>query len=140
MIPRSGTLNNCNWLLTDLEVYNHPLGSPMPHFSVIIPTIGRTEELHKMLRSLADQRPADFEVIVVDQNEDDRVDRLLSTLAAEVTVSHVRRGQKGASGARNAGLAIASGEIVSCPDDDCWYPAALLSNVGEWFRNNPKYD
>jgi glycosyltransferase involved in cell wall biosynthesis len=116
----------------------HP--NPMPHFSLILPTVGRTQELEKMLGSLAAQQPADFELIVVDQNKDDRVERLLHALRPKIVVTHIRMSTKSLSLARNVGLARASGEIVAFPDDDCWYPAGLLPQVENWFRNNPEYD
>jgi glycosyltransferase involved in cell wall biosynthesis len=112
----------------------------MPQFSLIIPTVGRTEELQKMLASVAKQAPASFEVIVVDQNEDARVDSVLSTLAPDISVLHLRLNKKGASLARNAGLAKATGDIVAFPDDDCWYPGGLLWQVGKWFGENSSYD
>ena len=112
----------------------------MPQFSLIIPTLGRTEELRKMLQSAAAQRAVELEVIIVDQNDDDRVARILSELALPVPVQHVRLARKSLSLARNVGLEHASGTFVAFPDDDCWYPAGLLSNVAAWFGNHPKYE
>jgi glycosyltransferase involved in cell wall biosynthesis len=112
----------------------------MPQFSLIIPTVGRTEELEKLLGSLANQRPVDFEIVIVDQNEDERVEPLLSVLTPDIAVSHLRLKEKNVSLARNLGLSRASGEINAFPDDDCWYPSGLLPQVENWFRDNPKYD
>jgi glycosyltransferase involved in cell wall biosynthesis len=112
----------------------------MPTFSLIIPTVGRTEELEKMIASLSRQEPADFELIVVDQNDDDRVAPLLTELAARKTVKHVRLSRKNLCAARNAGLEHTSGEIVAFPDDDCWYPEGLLPTIEKWFDNNSGYD
>jgi glycosyltransferase involved in cell wall biosynthesis len=112
----------------------------MPRFSLIIPTVGRTVELQKMLESAANQRPVDFEIIIVDQNDDSRVDLLLSRVPTDINVLHLRLEARNSSRARNAGLDRASGEIIAFPDDDCWYPSDLLQQVGSWFRDNPKYD
>lgn len=112
----------------------------MPKFSLVIPTVGRTVELEKMLASLRDQSPADFELIIVDQNEDSRVESLLSALTSNVPVAHIRLVRKNLSLARNEGLACATGEIVAFPDDDCWYPPGLLLEVEKWFSDNPGYD
>jgi glycosyltransferase involved in cell wall biosynthesis len=112
----------------------------MPQFSLIVATVGRTAELEKLLASLGHQGLTVFEVIVVDQNEDLRVEPLLRSVPSNVAVSHIRSNVKGASCARNAGLAQASGDIVAFPDDDCWYPAQLLPEVEKWFRDNPQYD
>ena len=44
-----------------------------PEISLILATVGRTDELTRMFESLATQTFSDFEVVVVDQNEDDRL-------------------------------------------------------------------
>jgi glycosyltransferase involved in cell wall biosynthesis len=112
----------------------------MPQFSLIVPTLGRTEELRKMLQSAAAQQPVDMEIIVLDQNDDDRVSKILSELALLTAINHVKLTRKSLSRARNVGLEHATGEFVAFPDDDCWYPASLLSNVAFWFENHPKYE
>jgi glycosyltransferase involved in cell wall biosynthesis len=112
----------------------------MPKFSLIIPTVGRTTELEKMLESLLHQQPTDFEVILVDQNEDNRIEKTIASLQGSVPVQHIRLKTKNVSAARNTGLSLATGEIVAFPDDDCWYPAHLLPLVGDWFAANSEYD
>jgi glycosyltransferase involved in cell wall biosynthesis len=112
----------------------------MPQFSLIIPTLGRTDELRKMLQSAAAQAPIDIEIIVVDQNDDDRVGKILSELALPVAVNHVRLTRKSLSLARNVGLEHATGSFVAFPDDDCWYPSGLLFKIAQWFGNHPRYE
>ena len=111
----------------------------MPRFSLIIPTLGRTTELSELFASIVNQKRNDVELIVVDQNDDDRVVPLLHGVPSDVTVLHLRLKEKGQSAARNAGLEISSGEIIAFPDDDCWYPASLLDRVDDWFRKNQEY-
>lgn len=112
----------------------------MPRFSLIIPTVGRTVELQKMLESVANQRSVNCEIIIVDQNDDTRVASLLSGLPADIQVLHLRLEAKNPSMARNVGLERALGEIIAFPDDDCSYPADLLPHVDSWFRDNLEYD
>jgi glycosyltransferase involved in cell wall biosynthesis len=112
----------------------------MPQFSLIIATLGRTDELRKMLQSAAAQAPVEFEVIIVDQNNDNRVGEILSELALPIALNHVRLTKKSLSLARNVGLQHASGTFVAFPDDDCWYPFGLLSKVAQWFETHPKYE
>jgi glycosyltransferase involved in cell wall biosynthesis len=112
----------------------------MPQFSLIIPTLGRTDELRKMLQSAAAQAPVEFEIIIVDQNDDNRVGEILSELALPITLNHVLLTKKSLSLARNVGLQHASGTFVAFPDDDCWYPSGLLSKVAKWFETHPKYE
>ena len=111
----------------------------MPRFSLVIATTGRTEELKKLFASIANQRNADVELIVVDQNDDRRVVPLIGDLPDGAVVTHLRIAEKNVSLARNAGLDQARGDIVAFPDDDCWYPAGLLEQVDQWFREHKEY-
>ena len=96
--------------------------------SLILATKGRVEEVHRFIRSLAHQDYSDLELIVVDQNEDDRLVELLAQAKAHIPIIHVRS-ESGLSRARNAGMSLSSGDIISFPDDDCWYPDGLLVRV-----------
>ena len=49
-------------------------------FTLTICTVDRTAPLERLLHSLARQSDRDFEIIVVDQNLDDRLAALLETL------------------------------------------------------------
>jgi hypothetical protein len=110
-----------------------------PKFSLIIATLGRTAELAYLLQSVISQARSDIEVIIVDQNADDRINLLLAAMPLHFAVHHLRTEIKNVSAARNVGLAAATGAIVAFPDDDCWYPARLLDNVDLWFVENHKY-
>jgi glycosyltransferase involved in cell wall biosynthesis len=111
----------------------------MPRFSLIIPTLERTSEVVELLASIVDQKRADIEIILVDQNRDDRIQPLVSTLPASLSVLHLRVEQQNVSAARNAGMDAATGEIIAFPDDDCCYPPNLLNEVDTWFRENRHY-
>jgi glycosyltransferase involved in cell wall biosynthesis len=121
----------------------------MPRFSLIVATINRTEEFSVLLQSLAEQKMRDFELIVVDQNPDDRLAPLLeewtSKIAAQgewrkdsIRVKHLRS-TPGLSRARNLGLMQSEGDILAFPDDDCWYLPDTLHNVDAWFGQHPDY-
>lgn len=110
----------------------------MPRFSLIVATVGRTDELRRFLRSLTQQAFSDYEVIVVDQNRDDRIADLIQEFDSQIRCVHVRC-SPGVSKARNLGYTLAEGDIVAFPDDDCWYSDGLLRNVDGWFRENPRY-
>jgi glycosyltransferase involved in cell wall biosynthesis len=112
----------------------------MPTFSLIVPTFGRANELARLFTSLVEQFPVSFEVIIVDQNDDERVTPYLNLLGNGITTHHIRVSKKNLSNARNVGLAYATGEYVAFPDDDCWYPPQLLSEVERWFAVHCRYD
>lgn len=111
----------------------------MPRFSLVVPTLGRIAEVAELFASIAAQNRGDVELIVVDQNDDDRIVPLVEAVPSSIAVVHLRLKQKNQSAARNAGLDAACGEIIAFPDDDCWYPANLLNRVDSWFNENPEY-
>jgi glycosyltransferase involved in cell wall biosynthesis len=95
--------------------------------SLVVATLGRTVQLDRLFESLARQDFTDFEVIVVDQNPDDRLEYLFKR-GFPFPLSRIHTpNARGLSRARNAGWKVAKGELVIFPDDDCWYPSWLLS-------------
>lgn len=99
-----------------------------PLFSLILGTYGSGAYVERFLESLRDQGDVSFELIVVDQNPDDRLCALLDHYQALFDIRHIRA-RPGLSGARNAGIQAARGEIFAFPDDDCWYPSGHLTLV-----------
>jgi len=108
-------------------------------FSLVLATVGRTEELERFLVSLDAQTYRNFELIVVDQNEDDHVESILGPFRHRFPILHLRS-PRGLSRARNEGLRHVSGDIVAFPDDDCLYPPDLLAKVARWFVEHPDWD
>jgi glycosyltransferase involved in cell wall biosynthesis len=106
-------------------------------FSLIVATKGRTVELGAFLESLKRQHTADFEVIVVDQNEDDRLQSIISLYTADFSILWLRSAIANSSHARNLGITAAQGEILTFPDDDCLYPDGLLPRVDQHFTAAP---
>ena len=105
-------------------------------FSFVVSTLGRTQELLALLQSLERQSLRDFEVIVVDQNQDDRLVDCLKARQWPFPVTHVRSlDRRGVCRGRNEGARLASGRILVFPDDDCWYPPWLLAKVEERFTS-----
>jgi hypothetical protein len=106
-------------------------------FSLIVATLGRSAEIGALLESLLAQGRDDLEVIIVDQNADDRVAPVLQPYAARLRITHLRSAIRNANHARNLGLRQARGEIVTFPDDDCLYPPGVLTRVDAAFRAAP---
>ena len=92
-------------------------GAP-PSISVVIPTRDRPEDLARCLEALALQDPPPLEVIVVDDGSRDSpaVDEAVA-LCPEARC--IRLDGRGPAAARNAGAAIARGEVICLTDDDC---------------------
>jgi glycosyltransferase involved in cell wall biosynthesis len=105
------------------------VGRPeLPSFDLVVATIGRERELARLLRSIERQRYERVRVIVVDQNEDDRVGRALAGSDLELLVLQA---EPGLSRARNVGLAAIEADVVGFPDDDCELPPGLLERVAQ---------
>ncbi len=108
-------------------------------FSLIMGTVDRVEPVGEFLDSLDRQTCQEYELIVVDQNEDDRLCPLVEDFGARHQVRHLRCG-RGLSRARNKGIGEATGDLVAFPDDDCTYPPDLLETVSRFFDANPQWD
>ncbi len=106
--------------------------------SLIVATCNRVTELERLLISLDAQTYKNFEVLVVDQNPDDRLVPVLQRHAGLV-VRHLRS-ELGLSRARNVGLRAAAGQVVAFPDDDCWYPGRLLADIVRWLDAHAEFD
>ncbi|HUY27496.1 MAG TPA: glycosyltransferase family A protein [Candidatus Binataceae bacterium] len=108
-------------------------------FSLIQATLGRTVEIERFLESLDGQTLRDFELIVVDQNPDDRLVPILAPYRERFEIKHLRS-ERGLSKARNAALPHLRGDVVSFPDDDCWYPKGVLERVATFLDAHPEAD
>jgi len=103
----------------------------MPLFSLVVSTKGRTSELEALLASLKAQTFADFDVLVVDQNPDGRLEAALAKDWGFALRRLHRPGDRGLSLGRNVGWRESHAEFVLFPDDDCWYPSNFLSYAAQ---------
>lgn len=102
----------------------------MPTVSLILATLGRTEELQRLFNSLARQTFSDFEVIVVDQNADDRLAPVVRRARKlGIATTHLKHQPPNLAAARNVGIEAARAPWIGFPDDDCWYDPALLQRL-----------
>jgi glycosyltransferase involved in cell wall biosynthesis len=108
-------------------------------FSLVVSTRNRTVELKRLLESLVAQTYQAFELIVVDQNEDDRLTPLLAEYSQSMAIEHVRSTILGHSAGSNTGLKVCTGDIVGFPDDDCWYAPDLLRRVVDMLEAHPEW-
>lgn len=99
-----------------------------PYFSLICASRNRTEELIRFLDSVQSQSESSFEVLIIDQNPDDRLLSVLDLFKTKFTIKHIKS-DPGLSQSRNVGIVHARGKILAFPDDDCWYSPNLLNQV-----------
>lgn len=111
-----------------------------PEFSLVLGTYGRTREVERFLASLSCQAYRGFELILIDQNQDEKLTPILRSYSDQFTIVHVQMKERGISKARNVGLGRVSKDIIAFPDDDCQYPPDLLYRVAQYFVDFPESD
>jgi GT2 family glycosyltransferase len=113
-------------------------GERHPSFDLVVATVDRVNELQWLLASLEAQTHRDFRVLLVDQNEDDRLEPILRQ-KRHFDVVRVRS-QRGLSRARNAAVGDVQADLVAFPDDDCVFAHDLLERVAGRFATDPSLD
>jgi glycosyltransferase involved in cell wall biosynthesis len=101
---------------------------------VVIPAFNEQECLGACLTSLAAQDyPAPFEIIVVDNNSTDRT----ASIAAAAGTTVVFEAERGVCPARQRGTELARGEIIVSTDADTTFAPGWLSGIDRTFACHP---
>ena len=111
-------------------------------FSLIMATKNRVDQIGRFMQALMEQDYQDFELIIVDQNPDDRLIPLIEQYQSQFTIKHVPRFNPGTSCSRNEGRRhmAAEADLVAFPDDDCVYPPGFLKKAVTFFACEPAHD
>lgn len=101
----------------------------LPHVSVVVAAYNMKQTVGDCLDSLLAQRyPNDkVEFIVVDNASTDGTSGVLRAYEGRVRILHERK--RGPAAARNAGLAVAQGDLVAFIDADCIADDEWLRNI-----------
>lgn len=99
--------------------------------SVIVPIYKVEKYLHKCIDSILSQSYQNFEVILVDDGSPDCCPAICDEYAAKDTrVKVIHKENGGLSSARNAGIAVSSGDYILCMDsDDYWGDKEAISSL-----------
>lgn len=103
-------------------------------FCVVISTLGRRDELRRLLQSLAAQSVRPASVGIADQSESDRVERIVEEFADDLPIFVVKTGRRGLSRGRNDVIAASPPCITHFlfPNDTSHYgPEFLSALVGQ---------
>lgn len=103
--------------------------------SVVTPTFRRPAEVRELLRNLAGQERLPFEVVLVDGSDDDATaESVADAVRAGLPfdVRHVRS-PRGTAVQRNAGLDVATGDLIALVDDDVRLAPDFLARAAEVF-------
>lgn len=119
-----------------------------PIVSVVVATYRRDTVLNKALESLATQTYKNFEVILVDDNEDkewnDRVKTIVDSFKRKhpnMDIKHiVNTFNLGSAQTRNEGIKVAQGEYVCfLDDDDVYLPKRIENQLKPMQNKNADY-
>lgn len=103
--------------------------------SVVIPTFNCEQYVGCAILSALGQSIPPHEVIVIDDGSTDQTPDVLAQFGSDVTV--LNQPNAGVSGARNSGIAFASGELIAFLDaDDVWYEDKLAHQI-QFLRSHP---
>src|SRR5687767_1339868 len=104
--------------------------------SALVCTRNRSDSLIRTVRSLL-LSPGPFDVIVIDQSDDDAAEMALCALK-DSRLRYVRSRARGKGAALNQGLRLAAGEVVVCTDDDCEAPAGWVMDMASVMDAHPR--
>jgi GT2 family glycosyltransferase len=110
----------------------------LPSFDLVLATVGRVDEVERLLTSLEAQAYHRLRLLVVDQNPDHRLDEVLARHGA-LAIVHLRS-EPGLARARNRALTDLAADLIAFPDDDCVYPPDLLERVARRFADDASLD
>ena len=111
--------------------------SSRSNVTVAIATLSRPDGLERCIRAILAGRTLPFELVVVDQSQDNETARLIDRLPwdAAVPLQYQRQPRLGLAASRNAATALASQPIVAFTDDDCVPDAHWLARIVAGFRS-----
>jgi len=109
-------------------------------FSVIVGTLGREIELIQLLDSLVKQKYKNFELIIIDQNNHNKVREICSNYSDKINIIYKKVSFRGLSKARNFGLKFAKGRYLLFLDDDCFlhheYFDSILNSIKKYSEDS----
>ena len=108
-----------------------------PLVTAVIPTHNREQVIGRAIISVLAQSYPNLEIVVVDDRSTDDTARVVSDFKGHNLRYVKNTGRRGASAARNAGIAEARGSLIAFLDsDDEWMPDKIARQV-ECFREGP---
>jgi GT2 family glycosyltransferase len=111
--------------------------------SIIIPTRNRPRDLEALLHSILHQTWFPFEVIIIDDSDNDLTKKVVKKYETEFTkigskLKYIKGPKDGLPAARNLGIKFAEGDLIFFLDDDTLLEKNVIQTLILFFKNNPK--
>ncbi|MHB8052485.1 MAG: glycosyltransferase family 2 protein, partial [Methanoregula sp.] len=112
--------------------------------SIIVPTYNRIVMLQRLLESFGTlQCQCPLEFIIVDDCSDDKIRALVEDWKATIGFADVKyhrlSSRSGPARARNAGIAISTGNILAFTDSDCMADPLWVEHLHRRLTSRPEY-
>ena len=108
----------------------------MNKVSIIIPTYNRKCFLREAVNSVLNQTYKDFELIVIDDGSTDGTQEMIKEFGGKII--YKSQENRGASSARNVGISMSKGKLISFLDsDDVWHKEKLSEQM-KFFKEYPE--
>ncbi len=104
-----------------------------PRVSIVIPTYNCDRYIGQAIESVLRQTYSSYEIIVIDDGSQDKTQEILQPFAQQI--QSVYQSNQGVSVARNHGIKLAQGELITFLDaDDLFFPDKLAAQVAVFDR------
>ena len=108
-----------------------------PACAVVVSTRNRAGKIAALIASILFSAEPNFELVVVDQSDDEKTRSALRQFRADPRLRYVPSSQRGTSRGRNLGVALTTAPIVAITDDDCIVPPDWLGQMMTPFERDP---
>ena len=106
--------------------------------SALICTRNRGATAAAAVRAVLENAFDDFELLVIDQSDNNETEQALLPLCADSRLRVIRTDTVGKGRALNLGLSLAQADIVAMTDDDCLVPPNWLAKITAVFDQHPQ--
>ena len=120
----------------------------MPKVSVVVATYRRDDDLFRALESIATQTYDDYEIVLVDDNDNllwnEKVEKIVNEFTSRhtsVPITYIQNHpNKGSAETRNVGIEVAKSEYICfLDDDDLYLPERISNQLIPMQRSNADY-
>lgn len=106
--------------------------------SIIMPTYNRAFIIDQAIKSVLNQTYSNWELIIIDDGSTDNTHDIVKKYMNDKRIKYFLKCNEGVSSARNYGLKISKGSLISYLDTDNKYYPNFISSMVNSMINNPE--
>ena len=111
------------------------------HFSLVIPTRDRLDDLVELFYTILDQSWTPYEVIVVDDSPVESAKQVVNKFCSRFKsirceLKYINGKGQGLSAARNAGIRVSTGDVILFLDDDTLLGQTVIETLTKFLKDN----